>query len=263
MESLKGTRVVIFKAETDKTPDPYVDVLGKSGFEAQLVPVITFEFFNLAGLRAKLESHKTYSGLILSSERCVLAVHQSIDNNNESIMEPWKGKVVVCAGEATAKKAKDLLGLSPVLGDKHRGEGIIELLSKMNPVPSCVLYPCGELAAHRDTMASGLAEKNIKCESVSVYKTVPNPGLKRDLKRLFPEDEDNWPKILVFFSPSGFKAVLEHLENCESLNFCRLVSIGPTTTTAIKELRFSVWAEAKTPNPESLISALKNLLSSK
>ncbi|CAB3383588.1 Hypothetical predicted protein [Cloeon dipterum] len=256
MESLKGTRVVIFKAETDKTPDPYVDVLEKSGFKAQLVPVITFEFFNLAGLKAKLENHETYPGLILSSERCVIAVRQSVENY-ESILDPWKEKAVVCAGEATAKKAKDLLGLSPVLGEKHRGEGIIELLSKMNPVPSCVLYPCGELAANRDTMASGLAEKNIKCESVSVYKTVPNPGLKRDLKRLFPEDEDYWPKILVFFSPSGFKAVLENLENCESLNFCRLVSIGPTTTAAIKELKFSVWAEAETPNPESLINAIE------
>jgi len=55
----------------------------------------------------------------------------------------------------------------------------------VNPLPKCVLYPCGELAAGKDSMASGLAAKGIKCEPVPVYKTEPNPELKEILAKLF------------------------------------------------------------------------------
>jgi uroporphyrinogen-III synthase len=54
-----------------------------------------------------------------------------------------------------------------------------------------MLYPCGELAANRDTMVAGLAEKGIGCESVPVYKTEPNPELKIILTRVFNEKVQN------------------------------------------------------------------------
>lgn len=50
-----------------------------------------------------------------------------------------------------------------------------------------MLYPCGELAANKDTMITGLAQRGIGCESVPVYKTESNPELKIILARLFNE----------------------------------------------------------------------------
>lgn len=50
-----------------------------------------------------------------------------------------------------------------------------------------MLYPCGELAANKDTMVAGLAKRGIDCESVPVYKTEPNPELKIILTHVFNE----------------------------------------------------------------------------
>jgi uroporphyrinogen-III synthase len=62
----------------------------------------------------------------LSSERCVLAVQNA---TSECDLDHWKEKLVVCAGEATAQKTREALGLEPLLGEKHRAEGIIDLLA--------------------------------------------------------------------------------------------------------------------------------------
>ncbi|XP_059470967.1 uroporphyrinogen-III synthase [Neocloeon triangulifer] len=256
MEHYQGARVAIFKAETDKFPDPYVEELEKVGFLPKLVPVITFDFFNLDLLKEKLSNHDKFSGLILSSERCALAVHKSIEGS-ESILLPWKSKIVVCAGEATAEKTKNLTGLSPIFGEKQRAEGIIDLLESTNPTPRLMLNPCGELAASRDSLATGLSLKGINCECLAVYKTIPNPCLKSELENIFVKEETEWPKLLIFFSPSGLKAVMENLVNCEIINFCKLVSIGPSTSTAIRENGFTVWAEAENPNPKSLREAIE------
>lgn len=73
-------------------------------------------------------------GLILSSERCVKAVQFA---TTESDLDHWKEKLVVCAGEATARKTREALSLEPLLGEKHRAEGIIELLADSKN-PGCL-----------------------------------------------------------------------------------------------------------------------------
>jgi len=62
MESFRGAEILIFKAETDRLPDPYVDELEKCGFRPKLVPVITFQFFDLHTLKEKLDSPEKYCG---------------------------------------------------------------------------------------------------------------------------------------------------------------------------------------------------------
>jgi uroporphyrinogen-III synthase len=140
----------------------------------------------------------------LSSERCVIAVQNA---TTECDLGHWKKKLVVCAGEASAQKTREALGLEPHLGEKHRAEGIIDLLADSmktgiencigkefnniklieHPSPTLMLYPCGEIAANKDTMVAGLAKRGIGCESVPVYKTEPNPELKIILTRVFNE----------------------------------------------------------------------------
>jgi len=69
--------------------------------------------------------------MVLSSERCVEAVKKAAENS--TVLDLWrKQKFAVCAGEATALKAKEKLSLDPLVGDKHRAEGIIELLAQSN-----------------------------------------------------------------------------------------------------------------------------------
>jgi hypothetical protein len=62
MGDLRGAIIAIFKAETDRHPDPYVEELEKCGFRPVLVPNITFAFFDLHVLREKLKAPQKYSG---------------------------------------------------------------------------------------------------------------------------------------------------------------------------------------------------------
>lgn len=62
MDDLSGAKIVLFKAETDRKPDTYVEELKNGGFQPVLVPNITFAFFDMHVLREKLKTPQKYSG---------------------------------------------------------------------------------------------------------------------------------------------------------------------------------------------------------
>lgn len=62
MDDLRGAKIAIFKADTDRRPDPYVEELEKRGFQPVLVPNITFAFYDLPVLLEKLQTPQKYSG---------------------------------------------------------------------------------------------------------------------------------------------------------------------------------------------------------
>lgn len=55
---------IIFKAlsEENKPIDPYVDILKNRGYNAQLLPTLEFEYYNLIELKGKLQRPQDYSG---------------------------------------------------------------------------------------------------------------------------------------------------------------------------------------------------------
>lgn len=106
MSLLKNT-VLLLKSET--TDDKYKALLEAKNFEVMIVKTLVFEYKNLDLLREKLLNTDRYSGILLSSPRCVSAVSQALERSR--IRELWGPKSNFVVGEKTHQEARDNLGL--------------------------------------------------------------------------------------------------------------------------------------------------------
>ncbi|XP_025063348.1 uroporphyrinogen-III synthase isoform X5 [Alligator sinensis] len=104
--------------ERDSGPDPYIQELGSYGFEATLIPVLSFEFVSLQSLFEKLSHPECYGGLIFTSPRAVEAVKLCLKENSKneawtkSLKQKWNAKSTYVVGKATASLVEEI-GLAP------------------------------------------------------------------------------------------------------------------------------------------------------
>lgn len=107
---INSNTVLLLKSQfSEDEPDKYELLLKSENFEVRQIKTLDFKFKNLDELRAKLKQSTEFSGLILSSPRCVQAVQMT--NANSNCITEWKAKSNFVVGEATYKSALAKLGL--------------------------------------------------------------------------------------------------------------------------------------------------------
>lgn len=97
-----------------------------------------------------------------------------------------------------------------------------------------LLMPCGNLHDRNDENI--LKSNNISVKYIEVYDTGQCDDLECRLKDLFSFEKE--PKILVFFSPSGVRAVLPHIPNLYERKFS--VSLLFTFIFSLLKLKFII-----------------------
>ncbi|XP_069095807.1 uroporphyrinogen-III synthase isoform X7 [Pleurodeles waltl] len=217
-------------------PDPYVEELGLLGFEAALIPVLSFEFVSLQSLFEKITCPEDYGGLIFTSPRAVEAVKLCLAENDKneawikSLKEKWQSKPVYVVGKATAL-----------------------LVSEIGLVPQ------GEDSGNAEKLAA-LICSSISMESLVVYQTAQHPAIKESLRNYFLQA--GIPASITFFSPSGVKFCLGHIQalSGDSINHIKFAAIGPTTAEALTAEGVRVSCTAKNPTPQDLAMGLKSAL---
>ncbi|XP_075011385.1 uroporphyrinogen-III synthase isoform X4 [Calonectris borealis] len=113
-------KVLLLKDPKDKNsgPDPYIKELGLYGFEATLIPVLSFEFISLESLFEKLSHPECYGGLVFTSLRALEAIKICLKENSKdeawskSLKQRWNTKPAYVVGKATASLVEEI-GLSP------------------------------------------------------------------------------------------------------------------------------------------------------
>ncbi|XP_014800759.1 PREDICTED: uroporphyrinogen-III synthase isoform X6 [Calidris pugnax] len=209
-------KVLLLKDPKDKDsgPDPYVKELGLYGFEATLIPVLSFEFISLESLFEKLSHPECYGGLVFTSPRALEAIK-------------------ICLKEKS----------------KNEGE---------EPNSSALLFPCGALK--REVLPTALREKGIPLESLTVYQTTQHPDLRESLSSYF--SQQGIPASVVFFSPSGVKFCLQHIQKLSGdfLAHIKFAAIGPTTAEALEAAGVPVPCTAESPTPQDLAAGLQKVL---
>ncbi|XP_069095805.1 uroporphyrinogen-III synthase isoform X6 [Pleurodeles waltl] len=245
-------------------PDPYVEELGLLGFEAALIPVLSFEFVSLQSLFEKITCPEDYGGLIFTSPRAVEAVKLCLAENDKneawikSLKEKWQSKPVYVVGKATALLVSEI-GLVPQGEDSGNAEKLAALIcSRISPGSSPLLFPCGYIK--REVLPKILREKSISMESLVVYQTAQHPAIKESLRNYFLQA--GIPASITFFSPSGVKFCLGHIQalSGDSINHIKFAAIGPTTAEALTAEGVRVSCTAKNPTPQDLAMGLKSAL---
>uniref|UniRef100_A0A8V0XD56 Uroporphyrinogen-III synthase n=1 Tax=Gallus gallus TaxID=9031 RepID=A0A8V0XD56_CHICK len=158
-------KVLLLKDPKDKEsgPDPYVKELGLYGFEATLIPVLSFEFVSLEGLFEKLSHPECYGGLVFTSPRALEAIKICLRENSKneawskSLKQQWNAKPTYVVGKATASLVEEI-GLCPQGEKSGNAEKLAEYIcSREGPHSSPLLFPCGALK--REVLPTALKEK--------------------------------------------------------------------------------------------------------
>lgn len=245
----------------DLASDPYVQELTSHGYQAALIPVLSFKFVSLEHLFDKLAHPEKYEGLIFTSPRAVEAVKLCLETNKEawehSLKDKWRCKCIYVVGKATAALVDDL-GLSSEGEASGNAEKLADLIcSKQISYSGPILFPCGSLK--REVLPKRLQEKNVPLESITVYQTAQHPDLRSSLTDYFTKE--GIPGNIVFFSPSGVKFCLKLIQELsnDQVNQIKFAAIGPTTSAAMVGEGLTVSCTAKNPTPQDLAEDLKSI----
>uniref|UniRef100_A0A8C8YTD3 Uroporphyrinogen-III synthase n=1 Tax=Prolemur simus TaxID=1328070 RepID=A0A8C8YTD3_PROSS len=249
--------------EDDGGQDPYIRELGLFGFEATLIPVLSFEFLSLPSFSEKLSHPEGYGGLIFTSPRAVEAVELCLEKDNKtevwekSLKEKWSAKSVYVVGNATASLVSKL-GLDTEGEKCGNAENLAEYICSREPSALPLLFPCGTLK--REVLPKMLKDKGIPMESITVYRTIPHPAIQVNLNSYY--STQGVPASITFFSPSGVTYSLKHIQELsgDSMDQIKFAAIGPTTARALAAQGLPVSCTADSPTPRALATGVRRAL---
>ncbi|GLV32810.1 Uroporphyrinogen III synthase 1 [Carabus blaptoides fortunei] len=249
--AVTSREVLLLKAPGEDDEDKYESILTKNGFTVKHLQVLDFQYINLSILKEKLSEVDSYSGIIFTSQRGVIAT--KICLNGAKMNVKWKQKDNFVIGESTHDLAYKELDLDCKGQDSGNANHLSELIIHDNfKLP--FLFPCGNL--RKETLGQRLSEYNIKLDAITVYETVKSPRLESDFIEL-TSNLKNLPEYLVYFSPSGLKFTKDILKDFSvELNTIKLVAIGPSTKEAIENENLDVYAVAAKPTETELLRAI-------
>ncbi|XP_073934192.1 uroporphyrinogen-III synthase isoform X2 [Castor canadensis] len=220
--------------------DPYIRELAVYGLEATLIPVLSFEFLSLPSFSEKLSHPEGYGGLIFTSPRSVEALELCLEKDSKTEVSK--------------------IGLDAEGESSGNAEKLAEYICSREPSTLPLLFPCGTLKG--DTLPKMLKDKGIPMESINVYKTVPHPGIQENLNSYY--SKQGIPASITFFSPSGLKFSLEHIQELsgDSIDQIKIIAIGPSTARALATSGLPVSYTAESPTPQALAVGIRKVLQS-
>ncbi|XP_007478292.1 uroporphyrinogen-III synthase isoform X1 [Monodelphis domestica] len=259
-------KVLLLKEPKDdgSGQDPYVQELGSHGFEATLIPVLSFEFLSLQSFSEKLSRPEAYGGLIFTSPRAVEAVELCLEKSGQlqdwkkSLKEKWLAKPAYVVGQATASLVRKL-GLATEGEKCGNGEKLAEYIcSREEPVTLPLLFPCGTLKG--EALPNMLQQKGVPMESITVYQKIPHPEIQDALRSYF--SSQGTPASIAFFSPSGLSHGLSYIQEFsgDSFDQIKFAAIGPTTARALTSAGLPLICTAEKPCPHDLAAGLQKAL---
>lgn len=282
--------------ELNSPDDDYTREFTSVNHLSLTIPLLEFKYINLLELYqllAKQISDKSHKyGLILTSPRVVEALNQSLSQfshlgTRERIVDAWKNSApqyIYSVGEKTSQIAERVLGIKVNYGSSETGRGselakfIIKGVSPSEYDNLVLIQPHGDLTD--GTLSQSLKSNGLEINSLVVYNNEPVPEIRNYLKKVLSEyllslDTKSTPVApiginLIFFSPSGVRALYPHLSffvgelesffesDLNILNSC----IGPTTQKAMLDTGMKVFCTSSKPNAQTLIVEILNGISS-
>lgn len=232
--------VILLRSADD--PDPYIQAFRDVGVTAVCQPVLRFVFPYTKALRERLRQHDQYAGVVATSPRAARALKSAFDDV-ETTSAQWENVPAYVVGPKTAAQFH-ALGFDVRGHNTGNAEALASWIADADPTGR-LLFLSGN--RRRDTLPDGLNERNVSFDEQVVYKT----EIRSDVSLPSPVGEP-W---LVFFSPSGVKAVRR---SGASIDHYRCAAIGPTTAGILRDQSVRVEAVADTPSPEGVVSAIES-----
>ena len=255
--SLSGIAVVITRSREQNAA--LRKLLESRGAGVVDLPTLRFVAVSPAdSVRKSLHAFKNYTHLVFTSQTAVEFFAKACSETGIS-PDTWRQIDIAAVGPATAS-ALDEQGLTASIVTDGSGETLAAELLDSGGVNSNshVLVPQSAIA--RPELEQALTAAGARVTALSVYDTSTEASECAE-SFLAHMKNDTPPDAILFASPSAVNAFLEltghvgeeFLERGET----RVISIGPTSSAAIRKRGYEVSSEASQPGIDGLVTALE------
>ena len=242
---MKVKTILVSQPEPKVENSPYFDLIEKQKVKIDFRPFIHVEGVSSKDVRSQKVDLGNYSAIILTSRNAVDHFFRIAEEMRFKVPDAMK---YFCQSEAVAfylqkyvvyRKRKIYVGkrtfqeLTPLIKKYKTEKFLLPSSDKLKPeVPNI------------------LDELSVNWKKATFYKTVVS-----DLSDL----RDVYYDILVFFSPSGIKSLLENFPDFKQ-NETRIAVFGNTTIQAATDNGLRVDIKAPTPDTPSMTMALEKYI---
>ncbi len=250
---LNGKRIIVSRAK--EQAGSLSSLLKEEGADVLEIPFIEIRpAQSYEALDKAIENLLAYDWLILTSANGVKAFFSRLEKQGKSEADLLHLKIVAI-GPATAKAIEKHGIPVDIVPDEYVAEAVVEEMRNQVKGERVLLV---RAKVARDVIPNALRELGAKVHVMEAYETiVPESSRTAILEAL---KSDNKPALITFTSSSTVKNFVELVgqETIGSglLDGVKLASIGPVTSTTLKELGLRVDIEAKEYTIPGLVEAI-------
>ena len=242
---MKIKKILVSQPKPESVKSPYFDLAEKTNVQVDFRPFIQVEGVSAKEFRQTRIQILDHSGVIFTSRTAIDHFFRICQEMRITVPDSMK---YFCISEASAfylqkyivyRKRKIFYG-NGMFSDlieimkKHKGEKFLVPLSHI----------------HKQDIPQLLEANGYNYTKAILYRTVSS-----DLSDLKDVNYD----ILVFFSPSGIKSLVQNFPEFEQ-NHTKIASFGPTTAKAVKDAGLRLDIEAPTIQAPSMTMALEQFI---
>ena len=239
-------KILISQPEPTSASSPYFDIAKRYNVEIVFRPFIKVETLTPKEFRAQKISILEHTAIVFTSRHSIDNFFQLAKEMRIPIPEDMK---YFCITETVAqyiqkyvqyRKRKVFFGTTGKIDDllptilKHKNERYFLPLSDV----------------HSNDFSNLLDSKNIMHSDAIMYRTVSN-----DFSKDEPFDYD----MLIFFSPSGMKALMKNFPDFQQGDIV-IGTLGPATAKAVRDAGLRLDIEAPSPQYPSISAAIDDHL---
>jgi len=242
---LKIRKILVSQPKPESAKSPYFDLAEKTSVQVDFRPFIQVEGVSAKEFRQTRIQILDHSAVIFTSRTAIDHFFRICQDMRTTVPDTMK---YFCISEATAfylqkyiiyRKRKIFYG-------NGKFSDLIEIMKKHKD--DKFLVPLSHI--HKQEIPDLLDVGGFKYSKAILYRTVSS-----DLSDLKDVNYD----ILVFFSPSGIKSLLQNFPDFKQEE-TKIASFGPSTAAAVKEAGLRLDIEAPTSQAPSMTMALEQFI---
>ncbi len=241
--SLAGRTVVVTREAEDAAP--WARRLEELGARAVVLPCLVRTPVTDGGTALRLRE------AVERADWLVVTSRYGVEATARLLAEAPPARVMVAAvGRETAREAKKSLGRADLVASSPTAQGLgRELVGLLGPAAAAARVVVAAAAGGRDDAERLLGQAGAHVTRVEVYHTAPahGDGAKRDLAAEGVSD-------VLLASPSAVTGLMNRAEVPRGV---RVFTIGPTTTAAARAAGLTVAAEARRPDLDGMLEAMR------
>jgi uroporphyrinogen-III synthase len=243
---LKIRKILVSQPNPESTKSPYFDLAERTNVQVDFRPFIQVEGVSAKEFRQTRIQILDHSAVIFTSRTAIDHFFRICQESRVTIPDSLK---YFCISEAAAfylqkyiiyRKRKIFYGnglfndLTDEVMKKHKGEKFLVPLSHI----------------HKQEIPQLLDQGGYNYTKAILYRTVSS-----DLSDIKEVDYD----ILVFFSPTGIKSLIQNFPKFEQ-NSTKIACFGPSTAQAVRDAGLRLDIEAPTAKAPSMTMALEQFI---